>query len=394
MALMVGGNAGGFDIGVAPDALWIAAKVFNDARQSDLAKLHQGFQWVLDPDGDTSSADAPAIVNNSWNLQSTVDQCNQEFAPDITALRAAGIAVVFAAGNYGPDEATSASPANDLGSLSVGAVDSAASVTGFSSRGPSACGDGLYPGVAAPGKDVLTAGLTSNGLNPENYAFGTGTSFAAPHVAGALALLKGAFPDASISELERAVNEGAFDLGAAGPDNDSGAGLLDLVEAYFLLSGLVPPPADADGDGVSDDRDLCPGTPAGEPVDADGCPMPIATMDEDGDGYTIDQDCDDGDPSVHPGASEIRFDGVDQDCNGYDLTIDITSASYDSRSDKLDVTATSALGQDAALDVVGYGGMKWDRKKNRWTFSARKVGGNPGTVTVKGPEGRWTEIVQ
>jgi serine protease AprX len=91
----------------------------------------------LDPDGDTSSADAPAIVNNSWNLQSTVDQCNQEFAPDITALRAAGIAVVFAAGNDGPDEATSAGPANDLGRLSVGAADSAASVTGFSSRGPS-----------------------------------------------------------------------------------------------------------------------------------------------------------------------------------------------------------------------------------------------------------------
>jgi hypothetical protein len=153
-------------------------------------------------------------------------------------------------------------------------------------------------------------------------------------------------------------------------------------------------PGDEDGDGVSDDLDLCPNTPPGEPVDADGCPVPVGPVDEDGDGFAVGQDCDDGDPAVHPGAAELRFDGIDQDCNGYDLTIDITSASYDRRRDKLDVTATSALGQDAALEVVGYGGMKWDRKKNRWTFSARKVGGNPGTVTVRGPEGQWTEVVR
>lgn len=54
--------------------------------------------------------------------------------------------------------------------------------------------------------------------------------------------------------------------------------------AFFGLTaslGMVapPPPPDADGDGVADPRDRCPETPAGVPVDADGCPL-----DGDGDG--------------------------------------------------------------------------------------------------------------
>lgn len=45
-------------------------------------------------------------------------------------------------------------------------------------------------------------------------------------------------------------------------------------------------------------------------------PEKNALLDQDGDGITFDLDCDDGDPAVHPGASEIWYDGVDQDCDG------------------------------------------------------------------------------
>jgi serine protease AprX len=282
MGLIVGGNAGGFDIGVAPDAQWISVKIFDDQSQSDLSTIHQGFQWLLDPDGNQSPDDAPDIVNNSWVLQGTEGQCFGEFASDIAILRAAGIAVVFSAGNSGHRSDTSMAPANDPGSLSVGAVDSSRRVQRFSSRGPSACDGGIYPKLAAPGKDVLTAGLTTNGANPTAYAFSTGTSFAAPHVAGAMAVLKSAVPGSSMADIEAAISEGALDLGASGPDNDSGAGLIDVVAAYMLLAGSNPPPSDADSDGVPDDSDQCPDTPSGEAVDADGCSA--SQRDSDGDG--------------------------------------------------------------------------------------------------------------
>ena len=51
------------------------------------------------------------------------------------------------------------------------------------------------------------------------------------------------------------------------------------------------------------------------------------------------------------------------------------------------VEATSDLGESANLELVGYGPMKWDRKKSLWSMSLNRVGGNPGTVTVSGPEG-------
>jgi bacillopeptidase F len=145
---------------------------------------------------------------------------------------------------------------------------------------------------------------------------------------------------------------------------------------------------------VSDAVDLCPGTPAGTTVDATGCPVPSGPVDADGDGHPADLDCNDADPAIHPGAAEVRRDGIDQDCNGYDLTIDITSAVYGAKQDTLNVTATSALGAGAALQVVGYGAMTWDQRKGRWTYSARGVGGNPGTVIVRGPEGEWRRNVQ
>jgi subtilisin family serine protease len=132
---------------------------------------------------------------------------------------------------------------------------------------------------------VLTAGLTS-GAPAAPYAFSTGTSFAAPHVAGAFAVLKSAYPGKSMNEIEAAISAGAFDLGTTGPDNESGAGLIDVVEAYMLLGGSTP--ADTDQDGVPDSSDQCPDTPAGESVDANGCSA--SQLDSENDGVADTED--------------------------------------------------------------------------------------------------------
>ena len=237
MGIMVGGNAGGTSIGVAPGAQWIAVKIFNDAGDATDSAVHQGFQWLLDPDGNPATNDAPDVVNNSWGFYLNAGQCIPEFQQDIQALKSAGIAVVFAAGNSGPDPSTSESPANNPGSFSVGAVDNNSTIAWFSSRGPSACpfyGD-FSPNIVAPGVGIRTSDLTFGGTVPNSYQLSNGTSFAAPHVAGAMALLLSAFPNATVSQLEDSLKQSAHDLGPAGPDNTFGYGMLDVTAAYNLF---------------------------------------------------------------------------------------------------------------------------------------------------------------
>lgn len=252
MGVLLGGEAGGTNVGVAPGARWIAAKIFDDSDQATLSAIHQAYQWVLDPDADPDTDDAPDLVNNSWGLPDTIDACDSEFADDIAALHAADIPVVFAAGNFGPYSATSVSPPNDPASLSVGALDPTGNVASSSSRGPSACGGGIYPRITAPGVNIRAPDLTFNGIFPQAYLWVSGTSFAAPHVSGALALLKAALPAASAVALERALEDGALDLGAAGPDHEYGFGKLDVVEAHELLKGRVPGPRTCGREGDPD----------------------------------------------------------------------------------------------------------------------------------------------
>lgn len=229
MGVMVGGDAGGTSIGMAPDATWIAVKIFNDADVATSTGIHQGFQWLLDPDGNLATADAPHVVDNSWTTSAF--GCNLDFQLDLRALRAAGILPVFAAGNFGPSGSTSVSPANNPEAFAVGATDDFDLIYSSSSRGPSACGQPVYPQLTAPGVGVRTTDLS--GL----YFSATGTSIAAPHVAGGLALLLDAFPGLPVERQEAALESAAVDLGASGADDVYGYGRLDVLAAYdWILS--------------------------------------------------------------------------------------------------------------------------------------------------------------
>jgi len=120
----------------------------------------------------------------------------------------------------------------------------------------------------------------------------------------------------------------------------------------------------------------------------DDCNATTLDDDLDGDGYGIATDCNDNDSRIYPDATETKHDGIDQDCNGYDLTIDIIKAHY--KKDKLRVEATSSLGETANLILQDFGPMKakkWRASLVKWVIKVKKVGGDPGTVTVCGPEG-------
>ncbi len=240
-SLIVGGNAGGTDIGVAPGAQYIAARVFNDSGSGVTSSIHQAMQWMLNPDANTATADYPDVVNASWNIAGAFGVCNTEFEPDIQAFLASDIAMVFAAGNDGPSANTSDSPGNNTGAMAVGAVDQAKTVGSFSSRGPSACDGSIFPAIVAPGVNVKAADLTYGGVFANNYATVTGTTPATAHLAGAIAVLDGAFPTATVADLEAAITASALPLGTVGSNNNTGAGQLDLLAAYNLLLKTFPP---------------------------------------------------------------------------------------------------------------------------------------------------------
>ncbi len=230
MGLMVGADAGGTTIGAAPGAKWIAARIFNDAGGATASAIHLAFQWLLDPDGDPATADQPDVVNNSWTYGAP--GCNLSFEPDLAALRAAGILPLFAAGNGGPGSASSYSPANNPSAFAVGAVGAGNVIYSGSSRGPSSCGgrSGPFPDVVAPGVNVRSSDLFGQ------YSSASGTSMAAPQVAGALALLLSAYPHLAVDTQAAALRQSALELGDPGPDDVFGYGLVDAQAAYNWLA--------------------------------------------------------------------------------------------------------------------------------------------------------------
>jgi subtilisin family serine protease len=239
MGIMVGGSASGFAIGMAPDAQWIAAKIFDASGSATETYIHRAFEWVLDPDGNPATADAPQVVNNSWVAGSTCDTANV-FGPDLQSLVTGGILPVFSAGNYGGSGASSGRyPATRPEALAVGSIDVSGQIAPSSSRGPNTCGvsnyyaSDLYPALVAPGVNVTTSYL--NGA----YITESGTSFSAPTVSGAIALLLSAFPHLTPAQQAHALVTTSSDLGLIGPDNTYGYGSLDVLAAY---QSLLPDP--------------------------------------------------------------------------------------------------------------------------------------------------------
>jgi hypothetical protein len=184
-------------IGVAPEAQWIGC-VNLDRNLANPALYLDCMQFMLAPfphggnpltDGDPTKA--AHVLNNSWGCPELEGCDPTALQPAVDHLRAAGIFVVASAGNDGPDCNTVKDPIALYDSaFSVGAVDEAGDMAGFSSRGPvTVDGSGrMKPDIAAPGLDILSA------MPLNSYGWMSGTSMAGPHVVGAVALLWSADP--------------------------------------------------------------------------------------------------------------------------------------------------------------------------------------------------------
>jgi subtilisin family serine protease len=145
----------------------------------------------------------------------------------------AGVVLVFSAGNDGrtaqganPDDfplAAIQNPTTQGLTIAVGSYSASTNaISDFSNRG----GTGAQWFLLAPGERIFTRDL--DGTN----VLVSGTSFAAPHAAGALALLMEAFPTLTGRQAVDLLLRSATDLGAAGTDPTNGRGLLNLAAAF------------------------------------------------------------------------------------------------------------------------------------------------------------------
>jgi len=219
---MVGGNTSGKYIGVAPGAQFLSAKGLNSQGRGQWGDMIACGQWMIDPDNNPSTDDAPCVVSNSW---STSVGSSTTYWDTVTAWVAAGIAPVFSNGNRGPKERSVGAPASYPHSIGVGATMTNNRIADFSSRGPSPFDDEIKPNISAPGVSIKSS------YPPSRYREWQGTSMAAPHVAGTVALINQVNPDISVDEARRSIEESASDLGDPGKDNTYGAGLLNAYDA-------------------------------------------------------------------------------------------------------------------------------------------------------------------
>ena len=239
MGIMVG-SEGPDTVGVAPGAQWIAASVLGGGGfERTISDILEAFQWAADPDGDPSTLDdVPDVINNSWGIPiGFYPPCDFTFWEAIDNLEAAGTVVIFGCGNEGPFAETVRTPADRISSaynsFSVGALsvnhDSLA-IAEFSSRGPSGCDHTtIKPEVTAPGVAIRSSHLNGG------YIVLSGTSMAAPHVAGAVALLRQFNTHATPDEIKQALMNSATDMGITGEDNDYGWGVINIRRAIELL---------------------------------------------------------------------------------------------------------------------------------------------------------------
>jgi hypothetical protein len=230
---MVGDDGAGNQIGVAPGAEFIAAKGCESGSCSDTSLLAAG-QWILAPtdlNGANPRPDLhPDVVNNSWGG----GRGDQWYRDTVQAWVAAGIFPSVSAGNNGRSGCnTTEDPGDYPESYGVGAFQQGGLVSDFSGRGTSSIDNGVKPNISAPGSAIRSS------VPGGTYEAWNGTSMAAPHVAGSVALLWAAAPTlrGDIAGTRAALDGSAVDVddtscgGTAANNNVYGEGRLDIYEA-------------------------------------------------------------------------------------------------------------------------------------------------------------------
>ncbi|HET8958079.1 MAG TPA: S8 family serine peptidase, partial [Microcella sp.] len=185
----VAGSVASSSWGVAKQALIVPVRVFDCANSAALSTVLTAIDWVITH----HPAGTPGVINMSLSGGQ-----NSQMNLAVKEATAAGLIVVAAAGNTNRDACVE-SPASAPEALTVGATTIQDARASFSNFGP--CLD-----IFAPGNNIIS--VDNDGSNAPVLM--SGTSIAAPHVAGAAALLWSTMPGASARSVESALVGQAF----------------------------------------------------------------------------------------------------------------------------------------------------------------------------------------
>jgi subtilisin family serine protease len=223
-----GAASEGLYTGVAPEAILLIAKVLRGNGTGRMSMVMAGVEWAVEQEAQ--------VINLSLGSGGYCDG-KDALSRTCGAAIAQGVVVCVAAGNTGPAAKTLGPPACAADVITVGAANDSDEVAPFSSRGPTADGrakpDVLFPGVniVAPRASGTALGEAVNEL----YTSASGTSMAAPHAAGACALLLHAKPESTPAEIKTILTRAALDLGLDA--TIQGAGRVDLGRAFAQTAG-------------------------------------------------------------------------------------------------------------------------------------------------------------
>ncbi|KAJ3273066.1 serine protease [Terramyces sp. JEL0728] len=222
----VAGIAAGKEFGVAKSANIIGVKVLNNNGHGWASMVMSGIEWVANNAAKTGKR---SVINLSLGGD------RYSFAMDqiVTAAVAQGIAFAVAAGNR-KEVACSGSPQQSQLVLTVGATDKFDNLAEFTNFGPCV-------NIYAPGTDIVSVSLDAGSKVQD------GTSQAAPHAAGQMAIILGVNPDIKPVQLYEALQNAAT--------NSTITGLHDGDHNLLLFNGL-PSPEFAQGNSNVDGSDF------------------------------------------------------------------------------------------------------------------------------------------